>query len=395
MHFPKSSKVLVRVDFNVPIDNNTVLDNSRILLCIPTIKLLLENNNAVILMSHLGRPKGFQKKFSMRIVKNHLKNIPFFKQKTIRFCNSFAQHELENEKEKLRLGEILILENLRFDPGEQLSSLSFAKKIGKKIDFFINDAFAACHRSDASITKIPSLFQKNKLPGLLLQKEISELNKVVNSKEKKLAIIGGAKISTKVTLIKKLLDTCDDIIIGGAMAFSFIKYLNGTIGLSLYEPEQLQTISNILNDAKKNDCKIHLPIDVITIQQNNPSKTYQRKINSVPDDEMGLDIGPESCKRFESIILKSKTIIWNGPMGMFEKEQFKIGTEKILLAVSSATKSGSYSLVGGGDTLLAISNFKKVVTNFYDFNFISSGGGAMLAFLQNPDLPGIKALKHE
>ncbi len=395
MDFPKSSKVLVRVDFNVPIDDNIVLDNSRILLCIPTIKLLLENNNAIILISHLGRPKGFQKKFSMRIVRDHLQNIPFFKQKTIRFCNSFDQNELENEKEKLRLGEILILENLRFNPGEQLSSLSFAKNIAKNIDFFINDAFAVCHRSDASITKIPSLFQKNKLPGLLLQKEISELNKVVNSKEKKLAIIGGAKISTKVTLIKKLLDTCDDIIIGGAMAFSFIKYLNGTIGLSLYEPEQLHTISNILNDAKKNDCNIHLPIDVITIQKNNPSKTYQRKINSVPDDEMGLDIGPESCKRFESIILKSKTIIWNGPMGMFEKEQFKIGTEKILLAVSSATKSGSYSLVGGGDTLLAISNFKKVVANFYDFNFISSGGGAMLAFLQNPDLPGIKALKHE
>jgi len=392
--FPENSKVLVRVDFNVPLKNEAVADDSRISLCIPTIKLLLENNNAVILISHLGRPKKFEKNLSMRIVHRHLKKQTFFQNKTIHFCDSFEEEVLEREKKKIKRGEILLLENLRFDSGEQLSSLLFAEKIARNLDFFINDAFAVCHRKDASIIKIPSFFKKNKLPGLLLQKEIFELNKVLSSKHTKLAVIGGAKISTKVSLINKLLYICDDIIIGGAMAFSFIKHLNGSVGLSLYESEQMEKIANILQDAKKKKCTIHLPVDVITIKKDN-NLTYERKITNIPDDEMGLDIGPKSWKIFESIILKSKTIIWNGPMGMFEKKAFKVGTEKILLAISSATQSGSYSLVGGGDTLSAISNFKKTNSTFHGFNFISSGGGAMLAFLQNPDLPGIKALKNE
>ena len=392
--FPENSKVLVRVDFNVPLKNNTVVDDSRILLCIPTIELLLKNNNSVILISHLGRPKKIEKNLSMKIVYNHLKKISFFQKKIIHFCNSFEKEELELAKQKIKLGEILILENLRFDTGEQSSSILFAKKIARNTDFFINDAFAVCHRKDSSIIKIPSLFKTNKLPGLLLQKEIFELNKVLNSKKTKLAIIGGAKISTKVSLINKLLYTCDDIIIGGAMAFSFIKYLDGSVGLSLYEPEQLKKVASILQNAKKKNCNIHLPVDVISVKKGD-SLTYNRKIHNIPDDEIGLDIGPKSCNLFESIILKSKTIIWNGPMGMFEKKQFKVGTEKILLAVSAATSSGSYSLVGGGDTLSAISKFKKNSSHFHDFNFMSSGGGAMLAFLQNPELPGIKALQNE
>ena len=392
--FPKNLKVLVRVDFNVPIKNNFVVDDSRILLCIPTIKLLLENNNAIILISHLGRPKKNEKNLSMEIVINHMKKMSFFQKKTIQFCDSFEEKKLDKAKKKINLGEILVLENLRFDIGEQSSNVLFAKKIAKNIDFFINDAFAVCHRKDASILELPTFFKKNKLPGLLLEKEIYELSKVLNSKEKKLAIIGGAKISTKVKLIEKLLHTCDDIIIGGAMAFSFIKYLNGFIGISLYEAEQIKNVSNILNLAKKHNCNIHLPVDVVSLNRNT-KLTYKRNIYKIPDDEMGLDIGPKSCVRFKSIILKSKTIIWNGPMGMFEKKEFKDGTEQVLLAISSATQSGSYSLVGGGDTLSAISNFKKTNSNFPNFNFMSSGGGAMLAFLQNPELPGIKALKNE
>jgi len=394
-NYPKNCKVLVRVDFNVPIENNVVTDNSRILLAIPTIKLLIENNNAVILMSHLGRPKGIDQKLSMEIVKNNMDQIPFFKNKNIHFCKSFRSKELDNIKTKMKSGEILLLENLRFDKGEQASNLSFAKKLSSEIDFYINDAFAVCHRDDASVTKVPYFFKNKKLPGLLLQKEITELNKVLNSKEKKLAIIGGAKISTKVSLIKNLLNTCSDIIIGGAMAFSFVKQLKGSIGLSLYESNQLVEADNILQDAKKYNCNIHLPIDVITTKKNYQGLTFIRKINKIPNNEMGLDIGPKSCKLFNLIILKSKTIIWNGPMGMFEKKEFKKGTEEILLSISSASKSGSYSLVGGGDTLSAISNFKNEGYQFHEFNFTSSGGGAMLAFLKNPDLPGIKALKNE
>ena len=393
--FPKNSKVLVRVDFNVPLKSNIVVDDSRILLCIPTIKSLLLKNNAIILISHLGRPKNFEKKLSMKIVHTHLKKISFFQNKIIHFCNSFNEEELDNKKENIKLGEILMLENLRFDKGEQSSSILFAKKLAKNIDFFINDAFAVCHRKDASIIKIPNLFKKkNKMPGLLLQKEIYELNKVLNFKEKKLAVIGGAKISTKVDLIKKLIFSCNDIIIGGAMAFSFIKYLNGAIGMSLYEFEQLNKVASILHSAKNQNCNIHLPVDVISIKKNT-KQIYKRDIYKIPEDEMGLDIGPKSCKMFEEIIFKSKTVIWNGPMGMFEKKEFRSGTEKILLAISSNTKSGSYSLIGGGDTLSAISKFKETNSDYHGFNFISSGGGAMLAFLQNPELPGIKALKNE
>lgn len=393
--FPENSKVLVRVDFNVPLKNNIVVDDSRILLCIPTIKSLLLKNNAIILISHLGRPKNCEKNLSMKIVHTHLKKISFFKNKIIHFCDSFNEEELNNKKENVKLGEILMLENLRFEKGEQSSSLLFAKKLAKNIDFFINDAFAVCHRNDASIIKIPQLFKKkNKMPGLLLQKEIYELNKVLNFKEKKLAVIGGAKISTKVDLIKKLLCICSDIIIGGAMAFSFIKYLNGAIGMSLYELEELDKVANILHSAKNKNCSIHLPVDVISIKKNT-NLIYKRDIYKIPKDEMGLDIGPKSCKMFEEIILKSKTIIWNGPMGMFEKKEFRSGTEKILLAISSTTKSGSYSLIGGGDTISAISKFKETNFDYHGFNFISSGGGAMLAFLQNPELPGIKALKNE
>ena len=392
LSFPENSKVLVRVDFNVPLKNNNVVDESRILLCIPTIKLLLKNNNSVILISHLGRPKKIEQNLSMKIIHSHLKKKSFFQKIIIHFCDSFEEEELKLAKKKLKLGEILILENLRFNNGEQSSSILFAKKIARNVDFFINDAFAVCHRKDASIVKIPSLFKTNKLPGLLLQKEIFELNKVLNSKKPKLAVIGGAKISTKVSLINKLLYTCDDIIIGGAMAFSFIKHLGGRVGLSIYEPEELEKVANILKNAKIQKCNIHLPVDVISVKKEN-TLTYKRKIHNIPDDEMGLDIGPKSCKMFESVILKSKIIIWNGPMGMFEKKKFKVGTEKISLAISSATSSGSYSLVGGGDTLSAISKFKKTASNFHNFNFMSSGGGAMLAFLQNPELPGIKALK--
>jgi len=389
--YPKNSKVLVRVDFNVPINNREVIDESRILLSIPTLKLLIENNNAIVLISHLGRPKGFDINFSMRIVLNHLKKMTFFENIKFNFCSNFIEKNLENKKRDLKPREILILENLRFEPGEKNSCIKFSRKITSGLEFYINDAFAVCHRSDASVNQMPKLFGFNKLPGLLLQKEIKELSKVIELKNSKLAIIGGSKISSKVELIKKLTLSCQDIIIGGAMAFSFIKYLNGSIGISLYEEDQLSTISSILIEAKKNNCEIHLPVDVKCIKKNDEKVITNRDIYKIPYDEMGLDIGPKSCLLFKKIITNSKTIIWNGPMGVFEKKNFDKGTECILKYISAATKSGSYSLVGGGDTLSAISNYKKN-NIFHEFSFQSSGGGAMLEFLQNPKLPGIKSL---
>ncbi|MBH75871.1 MAG: phosphoglycerate kinase [Flavobacteriales bacterium] len=389
--YPKDSKVLVRVDFNVPINNRAVIDESRILLSIPTLKLLIENNNAIVLISHLGRPKGFDMNFSMRIVLNHLKKISFFENIKFHFCSNFIEKDLENKKRNLKSREILILENLRFEPGEKNSCIKFSRKITSGLDFYINDAFAVCHRGDASVNQMPNLFGSNKLPGLLLQKEIKELSKVIKFKNSKLAIIGGSKISSKVELIKKLTLSCQDIIIGGAMAFSFIKYLNGSIGISLYEEDQMSTISSILIEAKNNNCTIHLPVDVKCIKNNDEKNIINRDIYKIPHDEMGLDIGTKSCLLFKKIINKSKTIIWNGPMGVFEKKNFEKGTESILKYISNATKSGSYSLVGGGDTLSAISNYKKN-NIIHEFSFQSSGGGAMLEFLQNPKLPGIKSL---
>ena len=389
--YPKNSKVLVRVDFNVPINNGEVIDESRILLSIPTLKLLIENNNAIVLISHLGRPKGFDMNFSMRIVLNHLKKMIFFENIKFHFCSNFNEKDLENKKRNLNPREILILENLRFEPGEKNSCVKFSKKVTSGLDFYINDAFAVCHRNDASVNQMPKLFEFNKLPGLLLQKEIKELSKFINFKNNKLAVIGGSKISSKVKLIKKLTLNCQDVIIGGAMAFSFIKYLNGSIGISLYEEDQINTISSILIEAEKNNCTIHLPIDVNCIKNDDEKAIYTRDIYNIPNNEMGLDIGPKSCLLFKKIICKSKTIIWNGPMGVFEKKNFEKGTECIIEYISTATKSGSFSLIGGGDTLSAISNYKKN-NSFHDFSFQSSGGGAMLEFLQNPELPGIKSL---
>ncbi len=393
-HFPKNSKVLLRVDFNVPMKNNKILDASRISLSLPTIDKLLQNNNAVILISHLGRPNGLDKKFSLKPIKDYLQLI--FKTRNILFCESFEELELKKKKESLQLGEILLLENLRFDSGEKKSNLDFAKKLSQQIHFFINDAFAVCHRTDCSVTQIPTLFKHKKMAGLLLQKEILEITKVINSKKKKVAIIGGMKISTKIGLIKSLLNNCNDIIIGGAMAFSFIKYLNGSIGLSLYEESELNEVGNILKKAKKNNCNIHLPIDVVTVKKNVKNKTYYRDSTKIPDNEMGLDIGPHSCDLFKSIIAKNEITIWNGPMGMFEDPNFQMGTQKIATAISDAyQQTQKWSLVGGGDTLSAINTFNYSHKSGVSFGFVSSGGGAMLAFLENQNLPGIIALRND
>lgn len=398
--FPKDSKVLVRVDFNVPIKNGKIVDDTRILLALPTIRLLLKNNNAVVLISHLGRPAGFDQKLSLKPVKFYLESLPDLKKICVYFAESLEADKLENKKKALRLGEILLVENLRFHEGEKTSSLQFAKALSTQIDFFVNDAFSVCHRNDCSVTLVPSLFKNKKTAGLLLQKELFEINKVINAQtKKKLAIIGGAKIGTKITLINNLLNSCDDIIIGGAMAFTFIKYLKGSIGLSLHEPNLFDEIESILINSKKNNCNIHLPLDSVTIKKNIEENIYYRDINKIPDDELGVDIGPKSCGFFKQIIIKSKVIIWNGPMGIFEHQNFKIGTEKIMQYITLATKLGSYSIVGGGDTLASIDNLKKTTDSLnakpYKFNFMSSGGGAMLAFLQNQDLPGIKSLNNE
>ena len=266
----------------------------------------------------------------------------------------------------------------------------FVKKIANKMDFFVNEAFACSHRESASMTLLPRCFPNKKFAGLLLEKEIKNLTKVkYNSRKPFTAIIGGSKISTKIKLIKRLLIICDNIILGGAMAHTFIVFLKGKVGLSLFEPDQLLEVENILKEANKYNCKIHLPSDCVTTQEiNNDTPAQIRNINNIPNNEMSVDIGPNSLKAFHKIIIDSKTILWNGPMGIFEFVAFSNGTRMIAKYINRATELGSYSVIGGGDSIAAINSFNS---NF-NFSYLSTGGGAMLEFFEKDSLPGISAL---
>ena len=389
----KKSKVLMRVDFNVPIKNGKITDETRILNVLPSIQYLINNNNAIVLISHLGRPKKKSKKESLILIYQYLVkalDYPVF------FSEQIIGDDVEKKKENLKLGEILLIENIRFEDQEKLENknlkenMIFAKKIANKMDFFINEAFACSHRESASITLLPMCFPKKKFAGFLLEKEIKHLTKVKhNSLKPFTAIIGGSKISTKIKLIKKLLITCDNIILGGAMAHTFIVFLKGKVGSSLFEPDQLLEVESILKEANKYNCKIHLPLDCVTTQEiSNDTAVKIRNINNIPNNEMSVDIGPNSLNLFHKIIINSKTILWNGPMGIFEFSAFSNGTRMIAKSINRATELGSYSVIGGGDSIAAINSFN---TNF-NFSYLSTGGGAMLEFFEKEGLPGISAL---
>ncbi|SEA47098.1 phosphoglycerate kinase [Psychroflexus halocasei] len=381
-------KAIIRVDFNVPLNKDLeVTDISRIEAAKPTIIKVLEDGGSAILMSHLGRPKGVEDKFSLENIVNTVSDVIGVKVKFVKNC---IGDQVEQAAAELKSGEVLMLENLRFHDEEKAGDKEFAQRLAKLADVYINDAFGTAHRAHASTTVIAQFFE-DKIVGKLLQKEIDSLDKVLHSNEKPVtAIIGGAKVSSKITVIENILPKIDHLIIGGGMSFTFIKAQGGKIGKSLVEDDKLDLALKIIDKAKAENVELHLPVDVIsTTDFNNDAETQVEKSNAISDDRMGLDVGPETNKLFAEVIKESKIILWNGPLGVFEMDNFKEGTISIGQAIGEATENGSFSLVGGGDSVAAAKKFDLADK----MSYVSTGGGAMLEMLEGKSLPGIEALK--
>ncbi len=386
----KDKKVIIRVDFNVPLEKNLkVSDNSRIKASLPTVKKLISDGAAIILMSHLGRPGGREKKFSLKNILPELEKV--FNSK-ISFADDIMSPLTDKKVKDLQSGQILLLENLRFYKGEEEGDYAFAQRLASFADCYVNDAFGTSHRKHASTTIIAQFFKNRKFSGYLIDKEVRSIKKVLNEGKKPiLAILGGSKVSSKISIIKRLIEIADDIIIGGGMAFTFVKAIGGEIGNSICEMDRLDEAILILKKAKQKNVSIHLPIDVICSMSLSDNQTIENfMIKEIPDNWEGFDSGPESLRAFDKIILKSKTILWNGPVGVFEVERFSKGTVFIGNSIAKSTKNGAFSLVGGGDSVSAAKKF-----SFQDkVSYISTGGGAMLESLEGKELPGIKALSN-
>ena len=388
----KNKKALVRVDFNVPLDKNLkVTDNTRIKAALPTILNIMYNEGTVILISHLGRPKdGPDEKLSLRPVATELSKMIGRK---ILFAKATTGKGIADAIKGLKPGQVLLLENLRFHAGEKKGDPQFAKQLADLgCDVYVNDAFGTAHRAHASTSVVAQYFDKKAImPGYLMKDEIYNAQQVLNNPKKPFtAILGGAKVSDKILLIESLLERADNIIIGGGMAYTFIKAQGGKIGKSLVENDKLDLAKRLLQKAKEKGVKIYLPTDaVIADKFDNAAKIRQCNANDIPEDWMGLDIGPKASKEFAQVIQNSKMILWNGPMGVFEMENFEKGTKSIALALGHATKNGAYSLVGGGDSAAAIKKFELED----QISFVSTGGGAMLEYFEGKELPGIKALQ--
>ncbi|SHE61138.1 phosphoglycerate kinase [Psychroflexus salarius] len=384
----KDKKAIIRVDFNVPLNAQfEVTDDSRIVAAKPTIIKVLEDGGSAILMSHLGRPKGKEDKFSLsHIVKKVTEVIGV----SVKFVNDCVGEEVEEAVKNLKNGEILLLENLRFHEEEKAGNEAFAQKLSTYADVYINDAFGTAHRAHASTTVIAQFFE-DKIVGKLLQKEIESLDKVLHSKEKPVtAVIGGAKVSSKITVIENILPRVDHLIIGGGMSFTFIKAKGGKIGNSLVEDDKQELALEILKKAEAQNVQVHLPVDVIAVKEfDNDAEQITEPIDQITDDRMGLDAGPQSRSNFAEVIKASKIILWNGPLGVFEMENFAKGTIALGEAIGEATKNGAFSLVGGGDSVAAAKQFGLAE----QMSYVSTGGGAMLEMLEGKSLPGIKALQ--
>jgi phosphoglycerate kinase len=390
-HNFKDEKALVRVDFNVPLDENfNITDDTRMKAAVPTIKKILSDGGSVILMSHLGRPKnGPEDKFSLKHLLPHLKELLGV---NVLFANDCIGSEAEQKSKELKPGEVLLLENLRFHKEEEKGNEEFAKKLSSLGDVYVNDAFGTAHRAHASTAVIAQFFPKDKkMFGLLMNAEVSNAEKVLNDSEKPfLAIIGGAKVSDKILIIENLLDKATDIIIGGGMAYTFFKAMGGKIGSSLCEDDRLDKANELLEKAKQKNVAIHLPADSIIADKFAADAMVSGALsNDIPDGWMGLDIGEMACETFSKVIRHSKTILWNGPMGVFEMEHFKHGTKCIAKSVAEATADGAFSLVGGGDSVAAINEFGLSD----EVSYVSTGGGALLEYFEGKELPGIKAIK--
>ena len=386
-------KALVRVDFNVPLDDKfNITDDTRMRATLPTIKKILSDGGCVILMSHLGRPKeGPNIKYSLKHLLPHLHELLGGTTKVF-FADDCIGSQAELTASMLKAGEVLLLENLRFYKEEEKGDKAFAEKLSKLGDVYVNDAFGTAHRAHASTAVIAQFFPANKkMFGLLMEGEVKSAEKVLHETERPFtAIIGGAKVSDKILIIENLLEKATDIIIGGGMAYTFMKARGGKIGNSLCEAERMPVALEILEKAKAKNVAIHLPEDsVIADKFDAASNTDIRPSDAIPDGWMGLDIGPKATGIFSEIINKSKTILCNGPMGVFEMEKFQAGTKAIALAVAGATQTGAFSLVGGGDSVAAVNKF-----NLADkVSYLSTGGGAMLEYFEGKTLPGIAAIK--
>lgn len=386
----KGEKVLIRVDFNVPLNKETfeVTDDTRIKATIPTIKKILNDGGAVILMSHLGRPKGApEEKYSLKHVVAHTSKLLGVE---VKFATDCTGTEAEKKAAELKAGEVLLLENLRFHAEEEKGDEIFAQQLSKLGTFYVNDAFGTAHRAHASTTIVAKFFPNKKCFGYVMSGELASINKVLNSAEKPFtAIMGGAKVSDKILILEKLLTKANHIIIGGGMAFTFIKALGGKIGKSLVEDDRLETALTIIEKAKQNGVSLHLPVDAVAADNfKNDANRLTCKVKEIPDDYMGLDIGPETEKLYADVIAKSKTILWNGPMGVFEMSNFEHGTKSAADAIVKATANGAYSLIGGGDSVAAINKYhlaEKV-------SYVSTGGGALLEYIEKGSLPGVDAI---
>jgi phosphoglycerate kinase len=385
----KGKRALIRVDFNVPLDKSfNVADDNRIRATIPTLQKILADGGSCILMSHLGRPKeGPEEKYSL---KHTLKTTEKLLGRTVQFANDCIGEEAKTKAAALKPGEVLLLENLRFYKEEEKGDVAFAEKLSKLGDVYVNDAFGTAHRAHASTTIVAQFF-KDKCAGLVMAAELDNAKKVLEKADKPFtAIMGGAKISDKILIIEKLLDKVDHLIIGGGMAYTFFKALGGNIGNSLVEADKLDLAKELIQKAKAKGVELHLPIDsVIADKFDASANTDKANNNAIPDGWMGLDIGPQASQVFSEVVKKSKTILWNGPMGVFEMAKFEAGTKKIAEAVVEATKRGGFSLIGGGDSAAAVAQFG--VSD--QVSYVSTGGGALLEYFEGKVLPGVKALE--
>jgi len=383
-----NKKAIIRVDFNVPLDENfKVTDATRIEAAKPTIDKILKDGGSVILMSHLGRPKGVEAKYSLQHIVSKTEEILGQK---VHFASDCIGEIAENAAKNLKPGEILLLENLRFYAEEEKGDVDFSKKLASLGDIYVNDAFGTAHRAHASTTIIAQFFQDAKCFGYLLAKEIESIEKVLKNSEKPVvAILGGSKVSSKITVIENILDKVNHMIIGGGMTFTFIKALGGKIGNSICEDDKLDLAIEILKQAKEKGVQIHLPVDVVAADAfSNDANTQVVDVKNIPDGWQGLDAGPKSLEIIKRIILDSKTILWNGPLGVFEMESFANGTISLGEFIAESTVNGAFSLVGGGDSVAAVKQFGLEPK----MSYVSTGGGAMLEMLEGRTLPGIAAI---
>lgn len=384
----KNQKAIIRVDFNVPLDENfNVTDTTRIEAAKPTIDKILADGGSVILMSHLGRPKGVEEKYSLKHI---VKTAAEILGTEVLFASDCVGEIAETAAKNLQPGQVLLLENLRFYAEEEAGDVAFAKQLASLGDIYVNDAFGTAHRAHASTTIIAQFFEGKKCFGALLTKEIESLNRVLKNSEKPVtAVLGGSKVSSKITVIENILDKIDHMIIGGGMTFTFVKALGGKIGNSICEDDKMELALAILKIAKDKGVQIHIPVDVVAADAfSNDANTQIVDVREIPNGWQGLDAGPKSLEAFGKVIMESKTILWNGPLGVFELPAFANGTITLGNYIAEATANGAFSLVGGGDSVSAVKQFGLEDK----MSYVSTGGGAMLEMLEGRTLPGVAAI---